>query len=193
MATYDLSLMLGRLVKTRVVAKASPVCAIGLYGNEKLFVTNGCGCLDSECLVRIDSNPKSLERGLIGNFVSSVVPNDFHELSFSEYVLLALWSGNMTKRKEIPTIEEIYRYFNSGNLAHAYFVSATQGRERSKRTHIFHRGCHTAKDSTARMIKILSVGTNARLIISESNVLMGSIYRRIEEMGLVPIVMEALT
>ena len=193
MVNYDLSIMLGRLVEARIVAKASPNCAIGLYGAERLLVTNGCGCLDSDCLVRIDSDPTSLERGLIGNFVSSVTPNHFHELSFSEYVLFALWSENMTRRGKYPTIGEINRYFDPGNLRHAYYISSTPGRERSERTHIFHRGCHTSKESTTRMIENLSIGRNARLIISDPNYVMASICRRVEGMGLVPIVMEALT
>jgi hypothetical protein len=193
MVNYDLSIMLGRLVEARVVVKISPNCAVGFYGAERLFVTNGCGCVDSDCLVRIDSDPKSLERGLIGNVITSVIPNNFHELSFSEYVLFALWSENMTKEGQYPTIGEISRYFNPGDFSQAYYISSTSYRGRYKRTHIFHRGCHTGKDSTTRMIKTLSVGRNARLIISESSHVIDSFCCRVAEMGLVPIVMEALT
>jgi len=184
--------LLGSLVKTRILARCSKYCALGRYNGEKLLVTNGTNYIGTECLVRFDSDARSLEKGLIGNFITSVIPPDFHDVSYRQYLLLANWEERMKKNGRYPTIVEINRYFDPGNLVQAYYLSLKPDGDRSVRTHIFSNGYHSSKVSTKKMLDILTIRRRTRLIIAETDYVMNSIHNNISEMGLVPILMEPL-
>lgn len=192
MDTDKINELLGSLVKAKIVARCSANSALGKYGDERLLVTNGADYVGLDCLVKIDSNPKSLERGLIGNFITSNIPSDFQDSSYLEYVLTAFWEDRMKKRERYPAIDEINRYFDPGNLTQAFYVSPGVGKDRSIRTHIFSGGHHTSKFSIKKMVDTLTNRGRTRLIIAETDFIMNSIYCNIAEMGIKPILMQAL-
>jgi len=185
---YDL---MGSIVKARILAKCSQNCAIGSFEYGKLLVSNGKN-IGADSLVRIDSKPKSLERGLIGSFITSNIPPGFKDLSNQEYILFALWEKRMKKTGRYPTIEEINQYFNPGSIIHTYFVSSNPGVNRSTRTLIYHGGYHTSNPTTKKMIDTLTLNMRARLIIGEADYLMNPLVESIRDKGLVPIIMEPL-
>lgn len=193
MIKTNLDQLLGSLVLARDLEPNTEYSAIGRYNDLPIVVNHAQRYAMRECLVKIDSNPISHGTNIIGNFVTSQIPAEFLGLSYSQYILFALWEERMKKEKRFPTIEEVNQYFDPGNIVHTYFLSQEHRKDRRNRVLIYHRGYSASKISTKKMIETLTRRRRTRIIIAESEVLMRPIVDYVKNMGLVPITMEPLS
>ncbi len=188
----------GRIEKVYIDTEVNPSqeCAIGVLNRAEVLVTNGAKYVGKDCLVKFDINlnPDYDDRIPIGNVITSNIPDHFKGISQDKYILYGLWTPDMKKVGDVPTIEEITAYYNPGDAPFMFYLKkdskAAKGRFLIKSSgafpfHITVRKLVTKGWRTPENL--------AKVVIAESEKqLKEQVSKEVYYHGMTPIWMEAL-
>lgn len=185
--------MRGRLEAVHIEDRISEKCAVGRLGDEKIFVTNGVDHVGKDCIVKFDLLPDPAERVSISNFITSIVPEGFSGLAPSQYILVGKWEHRMEKYGGVPSLKEIDQYFNPGDVKDVYYLRDFMPYRSGGLLKIDSSGRFGRHATISAVIRkyMSDPDVYARVFISEENKLK-NVLGRINEFGLVPILMEPL-
>ena len=187
-----LSRVLGNLARVYIEGRSPENRALGIFEGNKVVVNYGKNHIGEECLVRFDADSRVNINRLMANYIRRAFQEDPKLIPFNQYVLLALWENRMEHTGRFPTIDEINRYYDPSDLQRAYLISEDPDVKKGDRVFIYWDESHIHKVSISQMIKRLTINRRARMILTESTQRLESLANTIKELGLIPIVMEAL-
>ncbi len=180
----------GRIEKADIEQQIRSNLAVGLIHGYDTKVFVHYAPAKSSCLIRVHFDFRDTP---VGSFITSDVPDNFQSLGPQEYILLALWENRMQER-QYPTLNEINRYYDPGNMSNAAYIGPgtreNPGRKMITPTSIYSIG--RGGLSNIVRTKLPDPMRASRVVIIETPQFMQNFKDAVEREGLVAIVMEPI-
>lgn len=111
----------GRLEKVYIKHPGNGISGFANYKGERVLISHGKNYARKECIIKFDLRQPKTD-SITANFITARIPRNFRSLEKEEYILLGIWHNYMEKEGEYPTLHEINKYYDPGQMLWALFI-----------------------------------------------------------------------
>ena len=143
-----------------------------------------------DCLVRMRFGRTIRGEKQMGRFVSSDIPEGSAGLEHDAYVLLGEWEQRMSKEGEYPTLTEIYKYYDPGNMSFVFYFQKGHGSRSGNRVRIAPEKIVMNPLDFVSELRVIDTKKAVRAILAESPTTLERLAETVLEHHWTPIFME---
>lgn len=125
------------------------------------------------------------------NLVTTQIPKLFKPMYNFEYILCGMWEDDMQKEGEFPTLDEINRYYDPGDLKGCAFIGHGPFEKAIVKPKGFYR---VSKKSYSHILrkKMPDADRSTRAVLVRKQQKMDNLVEAVNQLGLTPVLMERL-